>query len=335
MEPDTTSIGAVARALGVSPSHVRVLTDRGVLSSTTTDGGHRRYHLPTVEAEWRRHRAGEFPDDTTLEFTASKPLVDLAEDEVWAVARAVLFPTDEPQAARRILGYAFTEMLNNAIDHSRGTSVTVSVRRTGNRLVTTIADDGIGVFANLVELIGLPDATAAIQELSKGKLTTDPTRHTGQGIFFTSKAVDVFSLAANGIEWIVDNLRDDVAIARSDVVRGTRVTLSIDLGTERELAAVFDEFSSVDGGFTRTRPVVRLFEIGTEFVSRSEAKRLAARLDQFDEVELDFDRVDGVGQGFVDELFRVWAAEHPGTTLIPIRTNDEVRRAIERGVPRP
>ena len=333
MELETVSIGAVARALGVSASHVRVLTDRGVLASTTTEGGHRRYHLPTAMAEWGRHRARERSDDTSIEFETTRPIAGLAEDEVWAAARTAIFPHNEPAAARKILGYAFTEMLNNAIDHSRGMSVAVSVRRAGNRLLTVIEDDGIGVFANLVEQIGLPDAVAAIQELSKGKLTTDPSRHTGQGIFFTSKVVDVFSLAANGIEWIVDNLRDDIAIARSDVSLGTRVTLNIDLGTDRNLAAVFDEFSSVDGGFNRTRPVVKLFEIGTEFVSRSEAKRLAARLDQFAEVELDFEGVDGVGQGFVDELFRVWAAENPATTLIPIRMNAEVARAVGRGLP--
>jgi anti-sigma regulatory factor (Ser/Thr protein kinase) len=327
------SIGTVARALGVSPSHVRVLTNRGVLSSSTTEGGHRRYHLPTVLAEWAADRSWQNRDAGSVEFTATRPLDGLAEHEVWTEARAVLFPADEPRAARTILGYAFTEMLNNAIDHSRGSVVTVTVRRIGDRLVTTIDDDGIGVFANLVDQIGLPDAIAAIQELTKGKLTTDPSRHTGQGIFFTSKAVDVFALASNGIEWIVDNLRDDVAIARSDVMHGTRVTLTLGLGTARSLAAVFDEFSSVDGGFTRTRPVVRLFEIGNEFVSRSEAKRLAARLEQFVEVELDFDRVDGVGQGFVDELFRVWAREHPGTTLVPIRMNSEVARAVQRGLP--
>ncbi|MDQ0577489.1 STAS-like domain-containing protein [Agromyces albus] len=79
---------------------------------------------------------------------------------------------------------------------------------------------------------------------------------------------------------------------------------------------------------------IKLFELGTEFVSRSEAKRLAVGLEKFTEVELDFQGVDLVGQGFVDELFRVWAADHPDTRLIPVRTDSAVEFMIRRGLGR-
>ena len=78
---------------------------------------------------------------------------------------------------------------------------------------------------------------------------------------------------------------------------------------------------------------MRLFEAGSAFLSRSEAKRLAAGLDRFRQVTLDFEGVDEVGQGFVDELFRVWARDHPATRLSPIKMNDDVRFMVERGLP--
>ena len=34
-------------------------------------------------------------------------------------------------------------------------------------------------------------------ELSKGKLTSQPARHAGRGLFFTSRLADVFDLHAN------------------------------------------------------------------------------------------------------------------------------------------
>ena len=86
---------------------------------------------------------------------------------------------------------------------------------------------------------------------------------------------------------------------------------------------------------SKTRTVVRLFAIGTEFVSRSQAKRLVHGLDKFREVVLDFKGVDLVGQGFADEVFRVWAREHPDVKLIPTDMNDAeafmVERAIRKG----
>jgi hypothetical protein len=77
-----------------------------------------------------------------------------------------------------------------------------------------------------------------------------------------------------------------------------------------------------------------LFEIGTEFVSRSEAKRLLRSLEKFEEVELNFQNVRSVGQGFVDEVFRVWAADHPSQKMVPINMNAKVKFMVERGMPK-
>jgi predicted TPR repeat methyltransferase len=40
-----------------------------------------------------------------------------------------------------------------------------------------------------------------------------PERHTGEGLFFTSKVVRRFVLEANRLGWIVDNQRGDFAAA--------------------------------------------------------------------------------------------------------------------------
>jgi len=84
--------------------------------------------------------------------------------------------------------------------------------------------------------------------------------------------------------------------------------------------------------FDRTRIVVRLFAHGTTFVSRSEAKRLLQNLDRFREVVLDFAGVDAIGQGFADEVFRVWARAHAGTRLVPVNMLEPVDFMVSRAL---
>lgn len=79
-----------------------------------------------------------------------------------------------------------------------------------------------------------------------------------------------------------------------------------------------------------SRVIVKLFEHGTRFVSRSEAKRLLAGLERFREVILDFAGVEGVGQGFADEVFRVWVREHSETLVRAEHMTVPVTFMVER-----
>jgi anti-sigma regulatory factor (Ser/Thr protein kinase) len=344
MAVELVSIGAIAAELGLSPSYIRLLTEQGLFAAHRTAGGHRRYDLAATRQAWVTHcleregRPPGLPPEGGGRWTPTVegryPLAGLEEDRVHReLSGALDLAGLEP--ARVVVAYAFTEMLNNAIDHSGGSAAVVRLWRRPARVEVEIADDGDGVFAHLLAGLALPDLFASVQELSKGKRTTAPERHSGEGIFFTSKAVDLFTLAANGIVWTVDNLRHDQALGASAVRVGTAVRFSVDPATERDLGAVFRQFSDEDHAFSRSRPVVRLFEIGVSFVSRSEAKRLLAGLERFKEVEVDFTGIEVVGQGFVDELLRVWPAAHPETRIIPSHMTEEVEFMVSRGLPGP
>ena len=339
------SIGAVSQQLGVSPTRIRELTEAGVFTAERTAGGHRRYDLDATRAAWHRHKLAAAdlarssvalpgtPDDLPpLTVQWSGNLVGLQEDLVWRELEPQLGL--KSSTLRSIGYYVFTEMLNNAIDHSGGKLARVRIWRSERRLVLEISDDGVGALRRLADGKDLPDLFSAVQDLTKGKQTTDPARHTGEGIFFSSKAVDLFSLASNGLVWTVDNLRADQAVGTSATTTGTTVILEIDPNTNTELTEVFARYTD-NRQFTRSSTVVKLFAIGVDFVSRSEAKRLLAGLDQFSHVELDFKDVQAVGQGFVDELFRVWPQAHPGTSLTPTHMGPAVRFMVERGLPPP
>jgi anti-sigma regulatory factor (Ser/Thr protein kinase) len=261
------------------------------------------------------------------------PVTDLEEHVVWQeVVADVLHDRLSPEAMSTA-NYAFTEMINNAVDHSAAQSVRAAIWVSRFELRCEILDKGRGALQHLQDGLGLEDVYDALGELTKGKTTTDPERHTGEGIFFTSKAVDVFILESAGLRWTVDNVRDDQAVGASDISQGTRVRWEMDPATTRSITEVFGAYTNEDHRFTRTRTVVRLFGFGVRFVSRSEAKRLMRGLERFEEVLIDFAGVEEVGQGFVDEVLRVWPTQHPETVVNPVGMTGPVEFMVRRGLP--
>ncbi len=306
----------VVAELGVSAatSHrlLQALTTAGVLERRGA-GRSARYRLRAIRRRFR--------------------VAALEESRAWQEVLAQIArirPLGE--ALGQSLRYAATEMINNAIDHSGGRWVEVRVDfAAAATTVVTVADDGVGVFRRVCEDFGFASPQDAIVQLEKGKLTSDPARHSGEGLFFTSKVVTRFRLESQGVAWVVDNRVGDSGMGPSQVRKGTEVTLLVAEGQTPRLEEVFSAFTDPETlRFMRTRSTIKLAAFGAELVSRSEAKRLIARLPEFAHAVLDFSGVDVVGQGFCDEVFRVFARQHPEVTLEAVGMNDSVRFMVER-----
>lgn len=243
---------------------------------------------------------------------------------------------DAAQNIRNICHHGLTEMLNNAIDHSAGSLVYVSIWQDELNVSIVIADNGIGIFERIRSSLALPDLRLALLELSKGKLTTDPDRHTGEGIFFTSRMFDRFIIEANGLRYTHDtNSTHDWLLEKEQFESddGTWLHMSIPLASARTTKEVFDSFTSGpdDFSFDKTVVPVRLARLGNEnLISRSQAKRLITRFERFRTVILDFRDVPEIGQAFADELFRVFTNAHPEVKLIPMDTAPPVEQMIKR-----
>jgi biotin operon repressor len=213
--------------------------------------------------------------------------------------------------AYEIARYSFTEMLNNAIDHSQSEKCQVEVVVDEFNFQFRIRDYGIGLFYSVYDKFKLPDENSAVGELLKGKTTTMQEKHTGEGIFFTSKVADKMFFRSKRIKLLFDNQKKDIFIEELKSIQGTEVFFSIKNRTRKKLEDIFSIFApeEFDYKFEKTRAMVKLFQ--KEYISRSEARRLYHGLDKFKVITLDFKGVKTIGQGFADELFRVFMQNYP------------------------
>ena len=238
---------------------------------------------------------------------------------------------------QNIVSHGFTEMLNNAIDHSTGSYVYVLAEQNETQFILLISDDGVGIFKKIAAALDLPDMRLALFELSKGKFTTDPSRHSGEGVFFTSRMFDEFEISANDLKFNHDEglVNDSIFEEKNIIKDGTTVYMRIRLDSSRTTAEVYAQFTKApeDFDFSKTVIPMRLAQYGAEqLVSRSQAKRLIARFDRFKSIILNFQGVQEIGQAFADEIFRVYALSHPDVELIPREMSEQVERMYLRAV---
>lgn len=236
---------------------------------------------------------------------------------------------------KNIFIFAFSEMLNNAIEHSQSKSISVEISMMDNTLSFIVDDTGIGVFRNVMQKKKLKSELEAIQDILKGKTTTIPKSHSGQGIFFTSKASDVFILDSFGQQMMINNKTDDITVRHVGVSkRGTRVIFRINIDSQKHLSDVFKKYTNLsdesDYGFDKTEIRVKLYTAGGVNISRSQARRILHGLEKFQIVLLDFDRVPMIGQAFADEIYRVFHNKYPNIELQEVNMNEAVRFMIER-----
>lgn len=261
------------------------------------------------------------------------------EMAVWERHVAPLI-TDQNPNVRSLANTAFTEMLNNALDHSQAQQVALGVHMHADRLQMVVADDGVGIFGKITESAHLFDPRLAMLELAKGKFTTAPEGHSGMGIFVSSRMMDGFSIESCGLrfdphethqalpafDWI------DVAACLKPLQARTVLRMDIALDSTRTPNDVYLKYFEPNEvgseAFHTTEIPVRLAQLSSELVSRSQAKWVMERATQFKTVILDFEGVAHVGQAFVDEIFRVFAVAHSHIQLKTVGMTSEVAQLV-------
>jgi histidine kinase-related ATPase, putative len=264
---------------------------------------------------------------------------DNLEEDIVLKNDCLPFLGNIPSVAKNVFAYVFSEMLNNAIEHSNATKILVYLEKNAYTVGCQIRDNGVGIFEKISRALDLPEKKFAVLELAKGKFTTEPDSHTGEGIFFSSKTADQFFIASDGIAFFGAHSEEepecviDAPEATGFGSTGTCVFFDIVLDRTTSAGDIMNRYTQHpdDYGFSKTVVPVKLLEYREAnpiFISRSQAKRLYARFERFSNVILDFQDVPEIGQGFADELFRVFKNSHPDCNLDYTHANPKVEAMI-------
>lgn len=261
------------------------------------------------------------------------------EMAIWERHIAPLLADQKPNI-KSLANTAFTEILNNALDHSQATQIAMGLHIKDDRLQMVVADDGVGIFGKIAESAHLFDTRLAILELAKGKFTTAPEGHSGMGIFVSSRMMDGFAIDSCGLRFDPHETTHalpafdwmDAGACLKPLQARTVVRMDISLHSTRTTNDVYLKYFEPNEvgaeAFHTTEIPVRLAQLSSELVSRSQAKWVMERATQFKTVILDFEGVVHVGQAFVDEVFRVFAIAHPHIQLKTIGMTPEVAKLV-------
>lgn len=280
------------------------------------------WKLRTVSENWELKNDGELEEDSIF-WEYIHPYLDGLSDN-----------------AKDIWYYAFTEIMNNAIEHSGGSRILFALRQDPLYTEISITDNGTGIFRNIQNYmrekkgVTLDSAQAAL-ELYKGKLTTNPEGHSGEGIFFVSKMLAQFAIWSESTVYAY-RCGDRHRFVQSHLISyytrlegiGTMAVMKLDNDTKRTSREVFDTYAPLEEGFVKTEILLREMCPLGDPVARSQARRILRRLDEFKEVVFDFRGIDFMGQGFADEVFRVFQNRHPDITLTVVNANASVQGMI-------
>ncbi len=258
---------------------------------------------------------------------------DFSEEKALTRIRQENLFKETAENIRSILEYALSEMINNAIEHSQSKSIYIKITKDEKKISFIVRDYGVGVFKNVMKKFHLDSEYDAINQILKGKITTEPKAHSGEGIFFTSKISDLFKINSKGYELIVDNQIPDVFVNTPDIkLYGSEIYFEISNTSEKHLSNIFKEYQSKPDtyAFDKTYIVVKLYTLGTVHMSRSQARRILANLHRFDHIILDFKNVPTIGQAFADEIFRVYKNSRPEIIVEAVNTNKNIDFMIGR-----
>lgn len=313
---DKSLISKTTEAFGVSKSSVYNYLNELIADGVIVKSDDFPYELVSKNYTFNYSNNGSLLEDTIFERDI-RPLLKGYEKSIISAWR-----------------YSFTAMMNNAIEHSSASEISVKVSTNILSTSIIIADNGMGIFKNIQDyMLKEKNQDLMLEDcatlLFAGKFTTAKSMHSGEGIFFTSHLMDEFFIVSDNITFTRKNLNKDKIEANLDT-QGTFVYMSLFNHSKKTTKEVFDRFSNIEDGFIKTQIPIAHFFLSGNPVSRSEARRLGELILSFKEIDLNFLDVDEVGQAFCHELFILWQERNPQIKLNIINASDNVMFMIKR-----
>jgi len=80
----------------------------------------------------------------------------------------------------------------------------------------------------------------------------------------------------------------------------------------------------------KSQLTLNMLQFDKVLMARSQAKRILNNINSVKKIILDFQGVETVGQGFADEIFRVFQNQHPEIEISAIHMHENVEFMVNR-----
>lgn len=86
--------------------------------------------------------------------------------------------------------------------------MTVKLIEDAMKTYIVVEDNGIGIFKKIKNDLSLQDERQSLLELAKGKFSSNPKELSGEGIFFSCIACDLFLIHSGSLTYSLDRASD-------------------------------------------------------------------------------------------------------------------------------
>ena len=150
----------------------------------------------------------------TKEFkTESKRLLDLMINSIYT-NKEIFLRELISNASDAIDKYHYLSLSDDKLKKEDHYHVFLSYDK--NLRTITIEDNGIGIFKKIENDLSLQDEHQSLLELAKGKFTSNPKEHSGEGIFFSCRACDLFLIHSDSLTYSLDRASDNGKFIETD-----------------------------------------------------------------------------------------------------------------------
>ena len=231
-----------------------------------------------------------------------------------------------------IFHFSTQALINNIFDHANASKILFKIYITHKDAHFIISDNGIGIFDHLRSGLNLFDEHLAALELAKGHVTTDPHNHSGDELYTVIHLFDKVKIDSSGRSLGFSNYNQDWSLKYSPHRQGSRIHLTISPSSKRTCKEIFNSIFHLND--KKVRIPLNLLDISEHKVvnSRSQVESVLRNIQDFNEIEFDFKKIDLIGPSFADELVRKTIEKNYKAKIKCINANETVDLLMSRAL---
>ncbi|MBH09270.1 MAG: hypothetical protein CMG74_02765 [Candidatus Marinimicrobia bacterium] len=238
-----------------------------------------------------------------------------------------------PRNIIEICEYTLTALLHNVIDHACATHLSIKLFCSRDETHIVITDNGVGIFQNIRDGLGLEGEKISAIELAKGPKINETGHHAGDDLRAIIMLFDCITIDSSEISLRYERSLDQWSMQESKQAKGTKIHLEISTKSSITCNEIFNKLFTEEKSSVRI-PVNLARTNGELLSSRYQAHKLVHNIELSKEIEFDFSGIDIIGPAFAHELVWITKEKNNSIDIDWINAGDTVDLMMSRAIKR-